>query len=384
MKNSKYWLAFGIAIVLALGVLYGSNRGWLGNSTVETTASTAKNQMAGARSAQKRAAPAVLVKAALVKQGVTDKFVRAIGTGRAIKTIDIYAEATGRITKLPFKAGDRVKAGDVLIALDADDEQLAVERAQVNLEQAQNQLARFEKLRTSKTISEVQLETAQNQLKTSSIDLKDAKLLLDRRQIRAPFAGILGIYQVDIGDYITTQRRIVGLDDRSQISVEFVVPERFAGKVKLGDEVHLQTRVLPGENFIGVVSAIENRVDPLTRTLTMRATTENVQDKLKSGMAFEVKVQLQGQDYPSIPPVSLKWDRKGSYVWVLDNNRVKRVDLVIIERSPEAILVKGDLSVGDTVIAETSRTLRKGIAVKVQNSAQLNPEMPSKARGGNT
>lgn len=308
----------------------------------------------------------ILARARNVTTGVTDTFVRAIGTGRAAKMTDLYPESSGRIQELPFKAGTRASTGDVVLRLDDAEEKLAVNRAKLALKDAEEQVERYEKLMSSQTISTVQMQNALLATNQARLDLDKASIDLDRRLVRAPFEGILGIMDVEIGDYVTQSSRITGLDDRSSILVEFVVPERFANKVKRGDTVELRTEAMPGHTFSGELTALENRVNSESRTLKVQATVANPDDLLRSGIAFDARVQLEGDEWPSVPSIALKWDRSGPHVWLAENGEALRADVTVIERSADRVLIEGEVEPGDIVITESVRDLRPGTKVTLQ------------------
>ncbi|SFT44467.1 RND family efflux transporter, MFP subunit [Pseudovibrio denitrificans] len=310
----------------------------------------------------------ILARARNVTTGVTDTFVRAIGTGRAAKMTDLYPEASGRIQELPFKAGTRVSKGDIVLRLDDAEEKLAVNRAKLALKDAEEQVERYEKLMTSQTISAVQMQNALLATNQARLDLDKASIDLDRRLVKAPFDGVLGIMDVEIGDYVTQSSRITGLDDRSSILVEFVVPERFANKVQRGDKVELRTEAMPGRIFSGELTAMENRVNSESRTLKVQATVDNPDDLLRSGIAFDARVQLEGDEWPSVPSIALKWDRSGPHIWLAEGGEALRTDVIVIERSADRVLIEGEVEPGDIVITESVRDLRPGTKV------QLSPE----------
>ncbi|KZL24923.1 efflux RND transporter periplasmic adaptor subunit [Pseudovibrio sp. Ad37] len=327
------------------------------------------NKQQGKRGSGKRGGGGnqeILARARNVTTGVTDTFVRAIGTGRAAKMTDLYPESSGRIQELPFKAGTRVSTGDVVLRLDDAEEKLAVNRAKLALKDAEEQVERYEKLMSSQTISTVQMQNAVLATNQARLDLDKASIDLDRRLVRAPFEGILGIMDVEIGDYVTQSSRITGLDDRSSILVEFVVPERFANKVKRGDSVELRTEAMPGHTFSGKLTALENRVNSESRTLKVQATVANPDDLLRSGIAFDARVQLEGDEWPSVPSIALKWDRSGPHVWLAENGEALRADVTVIERSADRVLIEGEVEPGDIVITESVRDLRPGTKVTLQ------------------
>src|SRR5690606_5582252 len=140
------------------------------------------------------------------------------------------------------------------------------------------------------------------------------ELNLKRREIVAPIAGVAGIVSVNAGDYVTTTTAIVTLDDRSNILVDYWVPERFAPIIDVGQPVQATAVARPAAVFDGVVEAIDNRIDETSRTLRIRARIENEDDDLRAGMAFAVSMRFDGETYPAVDPLAIQWDSGGSYV----------------------------------------------------------------------
>lgn len=307
----------------------------------------------------------------------TDTFVRAIGTGRSVRTTNLYPETTGRVTTIAYQAGDYVEAGQTVITLDKANEELAVKQAELELRDAIDQVDRYERLIKSQTISEVQLRDARTARDKAQLALEKAQLDLQKRKIVAPFSGTLGIVAVEVGDLVDASTRLTGLDDRNKILVEFVVPERFANEVSRGGAVELATDAVPGRQFKGTITALDNRVDATSRTLRLRAQVSNPEGLLKSGMAFSVRVLLEGESWTAIPPLALKWDQQGAYVWVARAQKAERVSVRIIERNSDSILVDGDLKVGEVVITEATRGLRPGAPLALEAHPGFSLKVPS-------
>ncbi|MDD7908949.1 efflux RND transporter periplasmic adaptor subunit [Pseudovibrio exalbescens] len=345
----------------------------------DANAATANAQPAGGPPGMGPGGPReVAVHARNVVLAQTDTFVRAIGTGRSIRTTDLYPETSGRVTTIAFTAGDKVQAGDTLFTLDNINEQLALRQAEIELQDAIDQVDRYQRLNQSQsqTISSVQLQDARIAKEKAELQLEKARVELNKRRVVAPFEGTLGIVDVEIGDLVDDKTRLSGLDDRAEILVEFVVPERFANEVAIGGRVELTTEAAPGVVFNGTISTIDNRVSSESRTLKLRALVSNPRDLLKSGLAFSVRVLLEGQEWPAVPPLALRWDQDGSYVWVARENKAQRLPVTIIERNSDLILVEADLKPGEVVITESSRGLREGAKLTITAQPGFSLQMP--------
>jgi multidrug efflux pump subunit AcrA (membrane-fusion protein) len=195
----------------------------------------------------------------------------AIGTGQAVRSVSVRTLVSGQIVDIPVRPGGKVDRGDVLIRLDAAQEELAVERAKLTVKDAQAKVDRLQSLVASSAASSVEADQAQNALDAAEVALREAELNLARRTVTAPISGSLGILAVNAGDYVTSQSEIASIDDRSEILVEFFVPERFASGMEVGKQVVATAISRPGERFTGTISAVDNRVDEASRTLRVRA-----------------------------------------------------------------------------------------------------------------
>lgn len=291
--------------------------------------------------------------------------IEAVGTGRATKAVTLYPEASGQVTAILFEAGDYVKADDPLLRLDAEDEELAVELAEVRLQDARQQLERYETTAPSGAVSTSEVDQARTALSAARIELAQAELALHKRTLRAPFDGVVSIPDVEAGDRVTTSTVISTLDDRSTLLVDFEVPEAFAQGVAVGDPVRAVTWALPGEIFDGVVDSLASRIDAQTRTLRVRARIDNDDDRLRTGMSFNIRLPLQGERFPSVPSIAVQWDRRGAYVWRTVDGTAERVEVDVLKREDEWILVDGPLSPGDQIVVEGVQRLQPGRSVEV-------------------
>lgn len=304
----------------------------------------------------------VLVATKPVAMAVVNDRLNAIGNGEAIRTVTVTPYATGNLTDVLVKSGDRVEQGQVIARLDSDEQRIAADQARVARESADQKLKRIQNLKSSMSVAE--LQDAETALKAAELVLQNAELTLRRREIIAPYGGVVGIISVNSGDYVTTSSPIAVIDDRSEILVDFWVPERFATSVRVGGDVTATAVARPGETFSGEVQAIDNRIDQESRTLRVRARIDNPEDVLRAGMSFQVNMLFAGDLYPSVDPLSVQWSADGSYIWRVSGEKVERVPVHIVQRNPDKVLVKAALAEGDQVVTEGVQTLRPGGAVR--------------------
>jgi RND family efflux transporter MFP subunit len=290
----------------------------------------------------------------------------AIGSGEAIQSVVVMPQATGTIEEILVTAGEKVTKGQVLARLDRDEQVIERDRADVALRMATEKSASLSNLRS---VSRLDVLDAQIAEETAKLALATAELNFKRRDILAPIDGIAGIVSVNVGDNVTTQTSIVSVDDRTSILVDFWAPERFANAVEVGHPVEATSIARPGEVVTGVVHAIDNRVDPASRTLRIRARVDNPDDVLRAGMAFSVSMRFPGDTFPAVDPLAVQWDAEGSFVWrVLDGKSVK-ARVRIIQRNPDVVLVDADLTSGDAVVIEGLQRVRDGADVRIAGAA---------------
>ncbi|WP_454686192.1 efflux RND transporter periplasmic adaptor subunit [Agrobacterium leguminum] len=327
-------------------------------------ASTGQNA-GGAR----RNGNATLVVTAPVKKGTVNDRLNAIGNGEAIQSVVVMPQASGTLSEIRTSSGARVVKGQVLARLDDEEQVIERDKAQVALRSAVEKSNSYKNL---KSVSRLDVLDAQIAEEAAKLALSTAELNLKRRDIVAPIEGVAGIVAANIGDNVTTQSTIVSIDDRSEILVNFWAPERFATAIKVGMPVEATSISRPGETFKGEIEAVDNRVDEASRTIRIRAKFGNEEDELRAGMSFGVTMRFAGETYASVDPLAVQWDAEGSYVWRVTDNKSNKVRVQIVQRNPDAVLVKAELADGEPVVIEGLQRVREGGAVRV--GSQPKPE----------
>ncbi|WP_119256031.1 efflux RND transporter periplasmic adaptor subunit [Shinella zoogloeoides] len=297
-----------------------------------------------------------------VAMAVVNDRLNAIGDGEAIRTVTVTPYSTGNLTEVLVESGERVEQGQVIARLDSDEQKIAADQARVARDSAEQKLKRIQNLRSSTSLAD--LQDAETALKAAELALRNAELTLRRRDITAPYSGVVGIISVNPGDYVTTASAIARIDDRSEILVDYWVPERFATSVRVGNDLTATAVARPGETFTGKIQAVDNRIEQESRTLRVRARISNPEDVLRAGMSFQVNMRFEGDFYPSVDPLAIQWSADGSYIWKLKGDTVERVPVHIVQRNPDKVLVKAALAEGDAVVTEGVQTLRPGGAVR--------------------
>jgi len=334
---------------------------------VPGTAKDAARDQAGEKGGKSRRGGrgAPLVVLSPVEIAKTDDTVKSVGSAQAIAKTVLYPESAGRVVRMEAGAGASVEKGAVIVQLDNEIQTIAVERARLSLENAESIVERYQTLAAKNAISTVQLQESQLALGKAHLDLNEAEDALERRAVKAPFSGEIGLIDIGIGDYVTASTAVTTLDDRRMLIVEFKITERFANQTRIGQSISLATPALPGVRLEGAVSGVASRVDPASRTLTVQGTMANREDLVRPGMSFEVSLRFPGKDYAAVPSLAIQWDRNGAFVWTARDGTAVRTDISIVSRTADRVLVTGALSPDDRVISDGTQSVRAGQTFKL-------------------
>lgn len=305
----------------------------------------------------------VLVEAA--GEAADEVTIEAIGTARAIRSVTLFPEVDGEVVSLPVQSGQRVAEGEVMMKLADRSAALSVRVAETRVREARSALARAEKLERTNVRSPANVEDAEVILERATLELQQAKEALADRTMRAPFNGIVGIPKVETGDRVTASTEIVTLDDRSTLLVEFEVAERYLSRLSIGMALDARTPTFPDRRIDGSVDEIDSRVDPVSRTVLIRAAFPNTDDVLRPGMSFFVTLKLPGPTMPTVPELALQWRDGQSYVWKIEEGAAHRVDVIARRRLNDTVLVEGAVEPGDLVVVEGVQRLRNGRMVDI-------------------
>lgn len=301
-----------------------------------------------------------------------DQTYEAVGTGIAKNSVQIYPAVADQVTKVLFKAQDKVEENSLLVQLDDREEQLAVRLAKVKVKVAASLVNRYEKALKEGGVPESEVEAIHADYEAAKVGLEQAILALNDRKILAPFGGFVGIPNIDPGDRVTTSTLITGLDNREIIFVDFEIPENLAAELSKTESLPISisgtTPAWPNRKFSGSITALESRLDPSRRTITARVSIDNTEDLLRPGMSFAISWQIRGEKYPTIPEIALQWGRDGSYVWIIKDKSANLVPVKIIARENGKILVTGDLKAGDLVVVEGVQRLSPGAHIDLLES----------------
>jgi len=294
-----------------------------------------------------------------------DNVVNSSGTVLASESVDLAAEASGITQTIAFKEGAHVRKNDLLLKLNDDDLQAQLKKTELQIQLATDQAERQKKLFDSNNSSKEQYDVAVNTLATLKADRENLVASIRKREIRAPFDGIVGLRYVSEGSYVSPTTRIASIQKINPLKVDFAIPEKYAGKVRIGDMVKLSSDETNIE-FSGKVYAIEPEIDPATRTVQLRAMCENKGESIYPGGYVHVELRLkQPGGALMVPTQAIIPVLKGQTVLVRKNGIVVSVPVKTGVRTPSVIQITAGLAAGDTVLTTGILQLRPGMPVNV-------------------
>ncbi|MFT5588568.1 MAG: RND family efflux transporter MFP subunit [Bradyrhizobium sp.] len=296
-----------------------------------------------------------------------------IGSGSARHSVVIFPAVAGEVVEVAFRTGQSVRAGQVLLRLLDRQERLAVDLAAAQVDTASKLVNRHEATRGSGAVPERVLDEALAVLRAARITLAQARVALADRVVLAPFAGIVGLSDIERGDRVTTASALTTIDDRRVLLIDFDVPEPYLARVAPGHLISAVNPAYPDRSFAGKVSEIDSRVDPISRNVRMRAQVANTADLLRPGMSFAVRLSMPGKTFVSVPELALQWDRNGSFVWVIRADKSVKVAVRLVRRTSGRVLVDGALTSDETVVVEGVQRLREGNGVRIVGSPVEKP-----------
>ena len=329
------------------------------------TAQTAGSQI-GDDDQVERAVPVDLAEA---RAGVITQYVEAVGTLRARQSIEIKANASGQIADIRFEAGEQVEKGQILVTLDREIEEANAAEARAMLQDAEAQYERARQLLPNRTVAQAQVDALNAAFAVARARLAAAERRLRDRQIRAPFAGVVGLREVDLGARINEDTVVTTLDDLSAVELEFSVPGIFYGQVQRGQTVTATTASFPDRVFEGRIASIDTRIDPVARSFRVRAELPNPDNELPAGLFMVVRVTLGSRpDAVIIPEEAVMAEGRSTYVFRVRDGRAKRIEVELGQRQVGEVEVLQGLRAGDSVVVAGLQRLRDGMAVRARQS----------------
>jgi membrane fusion protein (multidrug efflux system) len=305
------------------------------------------------------------VNGVVVQPQPLDNIVRSSGTVLASESVDLFAEAAGRVENISFTEGSHVRKGDLLAKINDDDLQAQLRKTELQIQLASEQERRQKQLYDKSLISNEQYDISLNQLNTLNADRDNLIALIRKREIRSPFDGRIGLRYVSQGGFVTQATHIASIQKINPVKVDFAIPEKYAGKVAIGDPVQLSNDETD-LRFTGKVYAIEPKIDPAMGTLQLRALCDNTSEKIFPGVYVEIELRLkQITDALMVPSQAVIPVFRGQTVLVRKNGVVASVPVKTGIRTASNVQIVSGLSAGDTIITTGIMQLRPGVPVNV-------------------
>lgn len=300
--------------------------------------------------------------------------VKAVGSVEAINGIEVANEVPGVIETIGFESGDTVSKGDVLIRLDAAIDEAALRTRRAEAQLAEQEFKRVSDLLPKRAVSQSQFDEAKANVDAARARVNEAEAQLNKKVIRAPFDGTLGLRMVDQGEYIPTGTPIVEINMLDPIYVDYTLSEKDLPRVATGYDVSATVAAIPGKTFDGKVSAINTSVNPETRTVRIRATVSNPDNELRPGMFTTIQTkQPEDRDVVTVPQTAISYNTYGDFVFVVEEN--DEGELVVNRRTIQTgevrdgrVAVEDGLEEGEEVVAKGLLRLRAGQRVEVQET----------------
>ncbi len=330
--------------------------------------------------------PPTTVTAASATETAWENSLTATGSVVAVQGVTIGAELPGKVVKIAFEAGAVVNAGDVLVQLDTSTEEAQLRSAEASAALARANLARARDLRQTNTNAPVDLDVADSQAKQTVAQVENIRTIIAKKNIRAPFAGRLGLRLVNLGQILKDGDPIATLQTMDPIYVNFALPQQRLPQVVVGNVIRLRSDAAPSQAFEGKVTAISPEIDPVTRNFRVQATFANRDEKLRAGMFVSVDVMLPTKTRVlAIPATSVLYAPYGDSIFIVEekkNPKSGQMEKVLRQQFVRLGVGRGDfvdvvdgLKPNETVVTSGVFKLRTGMPVIIDNTLAPKAEL---------
>ena len=347
----------------------------------------------GAKFAQMPPTPVTTV---MVKNQTWQPVLSAVGSLRAVNGVTVSTDLAGIVSKINFESGTQVKKGALLVALDTQQEEAQMRSAEAKLDLSKTELDRKRDLVKNKAISQSDWDNAESLVRQMQASVDEMKAMIARKQIVAPFDGVLGIRQANLGQYLNTGAAIVPLQSLDPIYVEFNLPQQHLNQVAVGKKLRIIAKGLGDAEFPGEITAVNALIDESTRNITIQGTIKNPEHKLRPGMFVTVEVLLpENKAVLAIPSSSISYAPYGDSVYVVTEKKDDDGKVVngpdgkpvreVVQQTVKLGTTRGDqvavdcgLKEGDEVVTSGTFKLRPHMPVSIDNKVQPGNELHPK------
>ncbi|HTV95349.1 MAG TPA: efflux RND transporter periplasmic adaptor subunit [Steroidobacteraceae bacterium] len=329
--------------------------------------------------AQAAAAPQT-VSTVTAEPSLWQEQIHAIGTLRAVRGADLSAQAAGVVDDIEFHSGQDVAAGKLLVRLRPNDDFAKLDELKAAAQLADETLRRDREQFAAQAISQATIDTDVSTLKSARAQVAAQHALIEEKLVRAPFAGRLGIRQVDPGQYLAAGTTIVTLQALDPILVDFYVPQQTLQAMKLGDAVSVAVDTYPGASFPGVIDSINSKVDSASRNVQVRASLRNADRRLLPGMFASVAIDAgAAMRRITLPQAAITYNPYGNTVYVVEHGKsaggkaedsVQQRFIKLGATRGDQVAVLSGVQAGEVVVSAGQLKLRNGSTIVINNSVQ--------------
>ncbi len=295
--------------------------------------------------------------------------VTAVGTIMPVREVELRAASAGRVAEVAARAGSTVAEGDLILQLDADSERAALQSAEASLSEARQSFERVEALAASNTAAEARLEEARAAFNRAQSDVTRAEAALADRRIAAPFAGTLGLIDLDPGAWITPETPVARLSDLSVVQVRVALPERYYDRVRPGQTITLSVPAYPDATFEGVVTVRDSAISAESRSFDIRAEIDNPDQRLTGGMFARTRLVFGTDDGLTLPDDAIISEGETTFVYAVEDGQATRREVALGGSLGERTVIRDGLSAGDRIVVTGWDSLRDGAPVEIAEDA---------------
>ena len=330
--------------------------------------------------------PPTTVSSVSVKEDDWAPRLTAVGSVSAVQGAVVSAELAGVVSEINFENGAEAKKGEVLMKLDASQEEALLRSAEAEAQLAQTDLERSRDLAMKKVVSSAELDSAQSKFRRLNAVVDQVRSSIAKKTLIAPFDGQLGIRQVNVGQMINAGQQVVPLTSLDPVFADFALPQQYLGQLTPGLEVHVTTDAIPGRVFNGKLTAINSMVDSSTRNITLQATLDNSDHALRPGMFAKAEVMLPEKHKTLVVPGSaISYAPFGDSVFVIEKKKdektgkesqvIRQQFVRVGEGRGDLVAITQGLKAGETIVSTGVFKLRNGVAVTINNDLAPNPQV---------
>jgi membrane fusion protein, multidrug efflux system len=330
--------------------------------------------------------PPTTVSSVSVKEEDWAPRLTAVGSVSAVQGAVVSAELAGVVSEINFENGAEAKKGEVLMKLDASQEEALLRSAEAEAQLAKTDLERSRDLAIKKVVSGAEFDSAQSKFTRLNAVVDQMRSSITKKTLIAPFDGQLGIRQVNVGQMINAGQQVVPLTSLDPVFADFALPQQYLGQLTPGLEVHVTTDAIPGRVFNGKLTAINSMVDSSTRNITLQATLDNSDHALRPGMFAKAEVMLPEKHKTLVVPGSaISYAPFGDSVFVIEKKKdektgkesqvIRQQFVRVGEGRGDLVAITQGLKAGETIVSTGVFKLRNGMSVTINNDLAPNPQV---------